>query len=158
MPFIDEAVLERIAESARQARAEVMGVGESTIRRTADVLEIGGTAGALGFANARWGTSGQLSVAGIPVNLLVALAGLGTSWFGFAGRYGRDAEMIGAGALAGYLAQLGTSYGASSAAQAGAGPEIVNGAMAGGSPRQMGAHSGAPDLQGGKKYVVQEMQ
>lgn len=154
MPFIDESTLERIAESARQARAEVMGVGETTIRRTADVLEIGGAAGALGFANARFGQNGQLAVAGVPVNLMVALGGLGMAWFGFAGRYGRDAEMIGAGALAGYLSQLGGSYGASAKSHAG-GPELV----AGNAPAQFGAHAGAgtPHIEGGKKYVVQEL-
>jgi hypothetical protein len=161
MPFIDESTLERIAESARQARAEVMGVGESTVRRTADVLEVGGMAGGLSFANAKWGTSSaagapaQLAVAGVPVDLLAALAGLGTSWFGFAGRYSRDAEMMGAGALASYLSRLGTSYGQAAAGQqsqtSGRRYELAGGAARG---LSAAAHAGAA---GGKRYVVSEM-
>jgi hypothetical protein len=155
MPFIDESTLERIAESARQARAEVMGVGESTVRRTADVLEIGGAAGGISYANARWGANGQLALAGIPVDLIVALGGLGASWFGFAGRYGRDAEMIGAGGLASYLSRLGTSLGAqASGAQAAGGPELVGRRAPGRLPA--GTHAGAA-AHGGKRYVVSEM-
>ena len=155
MPFIDESTLERIAESARQARAEVMGVGESTVRRTADVLEIGGMAGGLSFANAKWGTGGQLAVAGVPVDLLTALAGLGTSWFGFAGRYSRDAEMMGAGALASYLSRLGTQYGNASASGSSTmgqgGKELVGQAR-----RALpGGFRGMPAA--GKRYVVSEV-
>ena len=159
MPFIDESTLERIAESARQARAEVMGVGESTVRRTADVLEIGGAAGGLSFANAKWGgSSGQLAVAGVPVDLLAALAGLGTSWFGFAGRYSRDAEMIGAGALASYLSRLGTSYGQASAAGGNSAQGSFKEIVGRTAPRAFAApaHAGAA-APGGKKYVVSEM-
>jgi hypothetical protein len=155
MPFIDESTLERIAESARQARAEVMGVGESTVRRTADVLEIGGMAGGLSFANAKWGQNGQLAVAGVPVDLLTALAGLGTSWFGFAGRYSRDAEMMGAGALASYLSRLGTQYGnasANSSTMGQGGHELV-GRRAAALPGR--AHAGAAPH--GKRYVVSEV-
>jgi len=154
MPFIDESTLERIAESARQARAEVMGVGESTVRRTADVLEIGGMAGGLSFANAKWGTGGQLAVAGVPVDLLTALAGLGTSWFGFAGRYSRDAEMMGAGALASYLSRLGTQYGNASASGSSTmgGPELVGQQRRAALP---GGFRGAPAA--GKRYVVSEV-
>lgn len=156
MPFIDESTLERIAESARQARAEVMSAGESTVRRTADVLEIGGAAGGLSFANARWGGSAQqLALAGIPVDLIAALGGLGASWFGFAGRYSRDAEMIGAGALASYLSRLGRNMGAAAAgSQTSGGPEIV-GRRA---PARLGGHTGAGTApHGGKRYVVSEL-
>ena len=153
MPFIEEETLHRIAESARQARAEFMGVGEMTVRRTADVAEICGTAGALGFINARFGQGGQVAPMGVPLNLLVALGGLGASWLGFAGRFNRDAEMMGAGALAGYAAQFGASYGASMKAHAGS--LEITGAD---SPYQLGAHAGqGVELQGGKRYVVSEM-
>jgi hypothetical protein len=155
MPFIDESTLERIAESARQARAEVMGVGESTVRRTADVLEIGGAAGGLSYANARWGgAAGQLALAGIPVDLIAALGGLGAAWFGFAGRYGRDAEMIGAGGLASYLSRLGTKMGSASASLSAGGPELV-GRRA---PARLAAGTAqAPTAHGGKRYVVSEL-
>ena len=155
MPFIDEGTLERIAESARQARSEVMGFGANTVRKTADVLEIGGTAGVLGFLNARFGQGGQMAVMGVPIDLVAALSGLGAAWFGFAGNYTRDAEMIGAGALASYLGRLGASFGSSSKTHAGL-PELV----AGEHPAQLGAHTGqnGTELLGGKKYVVSEMQ
>jgi hypothetical protein len=153
MPFIDESTLERIAESARQARAEVLGFGANTIRKTADVLEVGGTAGVLGFVNARFGQGGQMSLLGVPIDLVAALTGLGAAWFGWAGDYDRDAEMIGAGALASYLNRLGAGYGASMKAQTGL-QEIT----AGDSPALLGAHAGQRQaIHGGKQYVVSEM-
>lgn len=151
MPFIDEATLEQIAESARQARSEVLGFGESTIRRAADVVEIAGTAGALGFINARFGAGGQLAPMGVPIDLWTALVGLGASWMGWAGRFDRDAEMIGAGALAGYARGLGADYGARLKAQSGA-PELVGGNVA---AQLAAAHAGQG--YGGKRYVVSEM-
>jgi hypothetical protein len=152
MPFIEDGALERIVESARQARSELSreGIGGSTFRRAGDVLEVGGTAGFLGFANARWGTNGQLALLGVPSELWVALLGLGASWFNFAGEYRRDAEMIGAGALAGYLSKLGTNYGTQMKAQS-SGQEIT-----GMSPAQLGGQQ-VGQAYGGRRYVVSEM-
>lgn len=151
MPFIDETSLAEIAESARQARSEVLGFGESTVRKAADVLEIGGSAMGLGFLNARFGQGGQIAPLGVPLDLWVALGGLGSSWLGWAGRFDRDAEMIGAGALAGYLRGWGASLGAQMKAQSGA-PELIMGAP---SPAQMAAQAG--QAYGGRRYVVSEM-
>jgi hypothetical protein len=138
------------------------------LRRAVDVLEVGGVAGGLSWADALWGTGGQLSLLGVPVDLWVALAGLGLSWFGWAGphnRFGRDSEMIGAGGLAAYLSRLGTAWGTAQralAAQAAAaapaqthgqgGPELVGslGRMFGfGQPAHVGAD--------GRAYVVTQM-
>jgi hypothetical protein len=167
MPFIDEGTLERIAAAARQTHAAMEGAGETTIRRTADVLEVGGVAGVLSWADARYGAGGQMSLLAIPVDLWVAMLGLASSWFGFAGRYGRDAEMIGSGALAAYLSRLGTSFGAAQKAAvvttAGlGGPEITGGQggveITGAIASMFGMGSPAHVGGDGKSYVVTEMQ
>jgi hypothetical protein len=159
MPFIDEGTLERIAAAARQTASHMEAAGETTIRRAADVLEVGGTAAVLAWADARYGAAGQATLLAVPVDLWVALAGLGMSWFGWAGRYGRDAEMVGAGGLATYLARLGTAWGAAQRAAAPAastqgGPEIVGGIMR---SLGLGGHQAGWAPPGGRQYVVTEM-
>jgi hypothetical protein len=161
MPFIDENTLDRIAASARKATGSSKKVMETAVRKTADALEVGGTAGLLAYADARWGTGGTLSLAGLPMDLLVALGGLGTAWFNLAGDYSHDAEMIGSGALAAYLARVGASYGAAAAVPAAAalpakasgqgGPELVGRYGPG---RDYGRHEVSGS---GKKYVVTEV-
>lgn len=165
MPFIDEGTLERIAAAARQT-AGSMEHGDSTMRRAVDVLEVGGAAGALSYLDARYGDNGQMSFIGVPVDLWVALAGLGLSWFGWAGphnRFARDSEMLGAGGLAAYLSRLGTSWGAAQRLAAGTpataqahgqgGPELVGGLASMLGIGRAPAHVGAD----GRTYVVTEM-
>lgn len=164
MPFIDEGTLERIAAAARQTAGH-MEHGDSTLRRAVDVLEVGGAAGVLSWADARYGANGQMSFIGVPTDLWVALFGLGLSWFGWAGphnRFARDSEMLGAGGLAAYLSRLGTSWGAAQRLAAGApaattqgqgGPELV-----GGLASMFGLGGRASHVGGdGRQYVVTEM-
>lgn len=162
MPFIDEGTLERIAAAARQT-AGSMEHGESTLRRAVDVLEVGGAAGVLSWADARYGANGQMSIIGVPVDLVVALLGLGLSWFGWAGprnRFARDSEMLGAGGLAAYLSRLGTTWGAAQRLAAGTatstqgGPELVGGL---GGMFGIGSRSSAQVGNDGRTYVVTEM-
>ena len=126
MPFLDDSVLDRIAGHGRRAHHSLMHGGETLMRRTIDALEVGGTAALFGYVGGRYGSTsgGEYTLAGLPVDLWGALLGLGLAWFGLAGDYERDAEMIGAGALASYLARQGASWGAQAAAAA---PEHTSG-------------------------------
>lgn len=170
MPFINEDTLERIAAAARQTQDSGPYAGETTMRRLADAGEVGATIGLLSWADARHGSAGLfgsncLSVANIPVDLLVALGGFGLSWFGAAGKWGRDWEMIGIGGLGAFLGNVGRTLGELQRAAAGTpaqasgqgGPEITGGG--GGILGALGlggsAHAGAAPH--GTSYVVTEM-
>jgi len=157
VPFLDDSILDSIAGHGRHGYHRAKHMGESAVRKVADALEVGGSAAMFGYVGARYGVGGEYDLGGLPVDLWGALAGLGMAWFGFAGAYERDAEMIGAGALASYLARQGASWGAQAAASAqqtsGGRAEIVGGM----GPAALGPAAHAAAAQAGRQYAVRAM-
>jgi hypothetical protein len=152
MPFLDDSLLDSIAHRARGG--SVMRAGAAVVRKVADALEVGGSAAAFGYIGARYGVGGEYDVGGLPIDLWGAIVGLGLAWSGLADDYERDAEMLGAGALASYLARQGASWGAS--AQQGASTQGRMEIVGGRAPAAFGAAQAAA-VQAGQQFAVRAL-
>jgi hypothetical protein len=155
MPFLDDSLLDSIMSRSRGGHG-IMKASTALVRKAADALEVGGSALAFGYIGARYGVSGEYDVGGLPVDLWGAIAGLGLAWSGFADGYERDVEMLGAGALASYLARQGASWGASAqqaaTTQTSGRQELVGGR----SPLAFGAAQQAA-VQAGQQFAIRAL-
>lgn len=75
-------------------------------------MEIGLTSFAVAYALARWGTNGNVSVMGVPVELGGALVLKAVAFTGLLDSYSGDAHNIGDGLLSVYLVKKGFQMGA----------------------------------------------
>lgn len=89
------------------------GRGETLAGELTRAGEVGLSTFGFAYANGAFAAAGKdhHEVAGAPTDLASALALHGLAFFGLFGRYGEHAHNIGTGALAAYLARLGTRLG-----------------------------------------------
>lgn len=110
MGFMDEGLLEDLAERVRQTAgdlqlARTFGV-RGQMEQGLELAEIGTAALATGYAQARTG-----GVMGMPADALAAGALLGTGLFLKSNPWSRDITMAGAGALASFADRMGRQFG-----------------------------------------------
>jgi hypothetical protein len=96
---------EKKIENAREKATEIMG-------QTLQLVEVAGAAFAFGYAHQRYGTNGELLVAGVPADLA---AGLGLHAFSLLGgfsKYSEHGHNLADGCLAAYGFRMGSQMGA----------------------------------------------
>jgi len=98
--------------------------GEEVIGKAIQVAEVGGSAALLGYLKGRSGTVNDkgelvLEVAGVPVDLGVAIAGHVVGFAGIAGRQADHVHNIANGALAAWLSATMVSIGKEASNEAG---------------------------------------
>jgi hypothetical protein len=113
---------ERLLKESHRAKAMVKRAKETahaTIKTVVDTTEVGGAAFAFGVINGRMG---GVEFVGMPLDLVAALAlhGMG---FLLDGEYSEHLHNFGNGALATYLATMGSSIGHEMAVKAGKVPD-----------------------------------
>lgn len=113
---IGKGRLSKLGEAYQKLKARYAGVEEkanAAMRHVVQTSQVGIGAFAVGAVRGRFG---EVSVLGVPVDLL---GGVGLHVLGFVGggRYEEAAHNFGDGVLAGYLTTLGASIGAKWAAQ-----------------------------------------
>lgn len=122
---VSHETMQQALASAQRARAQFAAFkerSEQEVGRLVQTVEVAGTAAALGLLAGRYGEGGHLNVVGVPVDLLVGLAALGTGiWLGSEPKneeYAAHLHSISGGALALYLGRYSTEYGQNMAAKA----------------------------------------
>ena len=106
-------------EGARNRMAKMKEQSEAIIGEGLKVVEVSGSAFALGYANERYGKGGELMVAGVPVDLGVGVGLLGVTLFGGLGKYAEHGANVAAGALAAFGYRSGAEMGRAALAKAG---------------------------------------
>ncbi len=106
-------------DKAREKMARIREHAEEAIGTGIQIAEVGGTAFGFGYANARWGTNGEVKVMGVPADLGVAVALHGVAFMGGLGKYSEHGHNVGSGALASYAYRMGTQLGSTAAQHAG---------------------------------------
>jgi hypothetical protein len=91
--------------------------GEEAVGEGISAALVTGGAGAMGFADAKWGANDGtgnvvMVVQGVPVSLLVGLGGHAAAFMGIAGRHSKHVHDAASGALAAYGYNLGKSMAA----------------------------------------------
>jgi hypothetical protein len=119
-------------ERAQARMAKVREHAEASVGQAIQTTEVGGTAFAFGYANARWGENGELKVLGLPVDLGVGFALTGLSLMGGLGKYAEHGNNIGSGAIAAFAYRSGMQMGAQAA-------DAANGGAAERTSMRMGA-------------------
>ncbi len=96
-------------EKAKEKATEMMGMGLQAV-------EVGGAAFAFGYAHQRYGTNGELQIAGVSADLV---AGLGLHAFsllgGFGAKYAEHGHNLGDGCIASFAFRMGSQMGAQAA-------------------------------------------
>ncbi len=110
MGFMDEGLLEDLAERARQTvgdleLARTLGV-RGQMEQGLEIAEIGAAAAITGYGQARTG-----GVMGMPADALAAGTLLGAALFMKSNPWSRDLTMAGAGALASFADRMGRQFG-----------------------------------------------
>ena len=117
MAFTAQA-LEEAQDGWRRAKEKLSRFREKAevgIGQAIQATEVSGTAFALGYANGKWGEDGELTVAGVPVDLGVGIALTGVAMFGGLGKYAEHGVNVGSGALAAAAYRTGFQLGQESA-------------------------------------------
>ena len=100
------------AASAYRRLANIKEEMKESMGYVRQTMEVGLTSFAAAYALARWGTNGNVSFVGVPVELGGALILKGVAFTGLLGPYGGDAHNIGDGLLSVYLVKKGFQMGA----------------------------------------------
>ena len=125
-----ERQLRELAEAGVRAKQALRGVREHAVKTMGEVIgtaEAGVTAFGFGYLRGRYGSEGELSVLGVPVDLAVALGLKGMAFADAFDRYNTDAHAIGQGALDSYLTAMGVRFGLESKKESAAPTAAVKG-------------------------------
>lgn len=146
------------AERMSNKMSKLREHAEEAIGNGLQVAEVGAAAGALGYANGKWGgEDGELKVLGVPADLGVGFALTGVALFGGLGKYAEHGVNIGSGALAAYAYRTGFQLGASAAQNDN---QPVSAARRMGAPARAHARMPAPAVSvgwdGQQTYTVHE--
>jgi hypothetical protein len=128
-----ERQLRELAEAGVRAKQALRGVREHAVKTMGEVIgtaEAGVTAFGFGYLRGRYGSEGELSVLGVPVDLAVALGLKGMAFADAFDRYNTDAHAIGQGALDSYLTAMGVRFGLESKKESAATTAAVKGEYA----------------------------
>jgi hypothetical protein len=90
---------------------------EEKVGHVIEVVEVAGAAFLAGYGNQRFGTNGEITVAGIPADLGVGALGVASGLFKMLGKYSEHGVHVGSGLLAGYSYRLGASLGGAAKTQ-----------------------------------------
>ena len=125
-----ERQLRELAEAGLRAKHALRGVREQAAKTMGEVIgtaEAGVTAFGFGYLRGRYGSEGELSVMGVPVDLAVALGLKGMAFADAFDHYNSDAHSIGQGALDSYLTAMGVRFGLESKKEVQQGTAAVKG-------------------------------
>lgn len=100
-----------MVERAKSKMATMREHSEEVIGEAIAATEVGTTALAFGYANARYGEGGELKIAGMPLDLLAGVSLHGISFMGGLGKYSEHGHNIGSGAVAAYMCRMGNQLG-----------------------------------------------
>jgi hypothetical protein len=114
--FQSMSAMHELARRAHSADQKIQKIKESTeeaIGQGLQLVEVGGTAGLMGYANGRMAEAGSdhYAVAGVPVDLGVAAGMHLLAFAGGFGKYKEHGHNIGDGALAAYAYRVGNAMG-----------------------------------------------
>lgn len=111
-----------MVERARSKMTAMREHSEEVIGEAIAATEVGTTALAFGYANARYGDGGELKIAGMPLDLLAGVSLHGISFMGGLGKYAEHGHNIGSGAMAAYAYRAGSQLGRDAREGKGAAP------------------------------------
>ena len=142
-------MIEQFKHKAARAESAMMKIrqkAEGMIGTGVQMTEVGAAAFAFGYANGRWGENGELTVAGLPVDLGAAVVLHGVALFGGLGKYTEHGHNLGNGALAAVAYRTAMQIGAQAASRSAEAAALPPGALGAAwmLPGQTAGAAGAP--------------
>jgi hypothetical protein len=103
--------LAKYAHNLEGRLAKMKEKGEEAMAHGLQLAEVAGASAAAGYANAKFGTNGELLVKGVPADLLGGIGLHALAFLGAAGKYGEHAHNLGDGLIAAYAYRAGVHAG-----------------------------------------------
>jgi hypothetical protein len=99
--------LAKYAHGLESRIARMKEKGEEAMSHGLQMAEVAGASAAAGYANAKFGTNGELQFKGVPADLLGGIGLHALAFLGGAGKYGEHAHNLADGLIAAYAYRAG---------------------------------------------------